>query len=110
MAHGLLPSYASGHIRTLAGELDRFRLTDQHRTRINDAPGYEVRFISGPAARPTLGTDTLLLPDEEESRGAVLLSTRRTVEGGLKLNEREKEFADQASEAFRSFAYGTGRP
>jgi hypothetical protein len=109
-AHGLLPVYASGHIRTLAGELDRFRLTDQHRTRINDAPGYEVRFISGPAARPTLGTDTVLLPDEAESRGAVLLGMRRTVEGGLKLNEREKEFADQASEAFRSFAYGTGRP
>ena len=109
-AHGLLPVYASGHIRTLAGELERFRLTDQHRTRINDAPGYEVRFISGPAARPTLGIDTLLLPDEEESRGAVLLSMRRTVDGRLKLNEREKEFADRASEAFRSFAYGTERP
>ena len=110
VAHGLLPVYASGHIRTLADERDRFRLTDQHRTRINDAPGYEVRFISGPAARPTLGTDTLLLPDETQSRGGVLLSTRRTVDGRLELNEREKEFADRASEAFRSFAYGTGRP
>jgi len=109
-AHGLLPVTASGHIRELARELDRFRLTDQHRTRINDAPGYEVRFVSGPAARPTLGTDTLLLPDEEETRGAVLLSVRRTVRGRLRLSEREKEFADRASEAFRSFSYGTGRP
>ena len=110
VAHGLLPVYASGHIRTLADELERFRLIDQHRARINDAPGYEVRFVSGPAARPTLGTDTLLLPDEEESRGAVLLSMRRTVEGRLKLTEREKEFVDRTSEAFRSFSYGTDRP
>jgi hypothetical protein len=110
VAHGLLPVYASGHIRTLADDVDRFRLTDQHRTRINDAPGYEVRFVSGPTARPALGTDTLLLADEEESRGAVLLSMRRTVDGRLLLNDREKEFADHASEAFRSFSYGTGRP
>jgi hypothetical protein len=110
VAHGLLPVYASGHIRGLAGDRDRFRLTEQHRARINEAPGYEIRFLSGPAARPTLGTDTLLLPDEEESRGAVLLSMRRTVDGRLRLNEREKEFADRASEAFRSFSYGTGRP
>lgn len=106
VAHGLLPVYASGHIRRLAGEHDRFRLTDQHRTRINDAPGYEIRFQSG----PTLGTDTLLVPDEEQRHGAVLLSMRRTVDGPLRLNEREKEFADAASEAFRSFAYGTARP
>jgi hypothetical protein len=110
VAHGLLPVFASGHIRKLADELGRFRLTDQHRTRINDAPGYEVRFVTDPAARPTLGTDTLLLSDEEESQGALLLSMRRTVDGRPKLTEREKEFADRASEAFRSFTYGTGRP
>ena len=110
VAHGLLPVHASGHIRELAGSLDRFRLTDQHRTRINDAPGYEVRFQAGPRGRTTLGIDTLLLPDERESRGAVLLSMRRTVDGRLRLGEREKEFAHRASEAFRSFAYGTGRP
>lgn len=110
VAHGVLPVYASGHIRSLADEVDRFRLTEQHRARINDAPGYEVRFLSGPVARPTVGTDTLLVPDEDEERGAVLLSMRRTVDGPLRLNEREKEFADRASEAFRSFTYGTGRP
>jgi hypothetical protein len=110
VAHGLLPVYASGHIRSLADEVDRFRLTEQHRARINDAPGYEVRFLSGPVAQPTVGTDTLLLPDEGDVRGAVLLSMRRAVDGPLRLDEREKEFADRASEAFRSFTYGTGRP
>jgi hypothetical protein len=104
-AHGLLPVYASGHIRELAAELDGFKLLDEHRTRLNDAPGYEMRFQSG----STIGIDTVLLPDEEETRGAVLLSMRRTVDGRPRLGKREKEYADLVSEAFRSFEYGTGR-
>ena len=105
VAHGLLPLYASGHIESLAQELDRFQLLEEHRTRINGAPGYEVRFRYG----QTLGTDTMLLPDEEDARGAVLLSLRRTVDGKLRLGKREKAFADLASEAFRSFEFGAGR-
>ena len=104
VAHGLLPVYASGHIEELAAE--GFRLEDQHRTRINDAPGYELRTRRD----GTIGIDTLLLPDEEERRGAVVLSMRRTVEGRPRLSRREQEYAHDASEAFRSFAYGTGRP
>lgn len=106
VAHGLLPVYASGHIESLAQELDGFQLLDEHRTRINGAPGYEIRFRYG---QTTLGTDTMLLPDEEDARGAVLLSLRRTVDGKLGLGKREKEFADLASEAFRSFEYSAGR-
>lgn len=102
VAHGLLPVYASGHIESLAEELDRFQLLDEHRTRINGAPGYEVRFQYG---QTTLGTDTMLVPDEEAERGEVLLSMRRTVRGKLGLGKREKKFADLASEAFRSFEY-----
>jgi hypothetical protein len=104
VAHGLLPVYASGHIRELAAELDGFKLLDQHRTRLNGAPGYEMRFQSG----STIGIDTVLLPEEEETRGAVLLSMRRTVDGRPRLGRREKEYADLVSEAFRSFEYGTG--
>jgi hypothetical protein len=106
VAHGLLPVYASGHIERLERELDGFKLTAEHRTRLNGAPGYEMRFRYGDT---TLGTDTILLPDEEDERGAVLLSMRRTVDGKLGLGKREKRFADLASEAFRSFEYGTGR-
>jgi len=109
VVHGLLPINASGHIRALAAELDGFQLREQHRARVNNAPGYEIRFQSGAPGHATLGTDTLLVPDEDEERGAVLLSMRRTVDGRLTLGEREKEFANLASEAFRSFEYGTGR-
>jgi hypothetical protein len=106
VAHGLLPVYASGHIERLAAELDGFRLHEQHRARINDAPGYEIRFRSG----STIGIDTLLVPDEQEERGAVVLSLRRTVDGPMRLGKREQAYAHNGSEAFRSFAYGTGRP
>jgi hypothetical protein len=106
-AHGMLPVYASRHIRELAAQHERFRLREQHRARINDAPGYELRFQSGPPGRTTIGTDTLLLPDEETEEGAVVLSMRRTVQGPLKLGRAEQRFARRASEAFRSFTYGT---
>jgi hypothetical protein len=109
VAHGLLPTYASGHIRELASELDRFQLRTEHRARINDAPGYEIRFRTGAPGSFTFGTDTLLVPDEEESRGGLLLSMRREVDGPVKLSDAEKDFSDQASEAFRSLYFGTGR-
>ena len=109
VAHGLLPTYASGHLRELASTLDRFQLRAEHRTRINDAPGYEIRFRSGAPGNATFGTDTLVVPDEEETEGALLLSMRREVDGPLKLSDAEKNFADDASEAFRSLYFGTGR-
>jgi hypothetical protein len=107
VAHGQLPIYASGRIRALEAELDRFQLRDQHRTRINDAPGYEMQFRTGPPGRRTFGTDTLVVPDEEDASGALLLSMRREVDGPVKLSDGEKDFADLASEAYRSFSYGT---
>ena len=106
VAHGLLPVFGSRHIERLAADLDGFRLHQQHRARINDAPGYEIRFQIG----STIGIDTLLVPDEHEERGAVVLRLRRTVRGRMRLGKREQAFARDASEAFRSFAYGTGRP
>jgi hypothetical protein len=106
VAHGLLPVYASGHIRELAREIDGFRLTAQHRARINDAPGYEMRFQTGGADRRMLGIDLVLLPEEETTQGALLLSLRRNVEGPVQLTKAERRFAERVSEAFRSLRYG----
>jgi hypothetical protein len=107
-AHAYLPIYASGHIEELARENERFELRDEHRARIHDAPGYEVRFRTGPPGRQTFGSDLMLLPSEEETEGALLLSLRREVRGRPKLREREEEFADLAMEAMRSVRFGTG--
>jgi hypothetical protein len=108
VAHALLPIYASGHIEGLAGELDRFQLRAEHRARVHDAPGYEIRFRTGPPGRFTFGSDLMLVPSEEESRGGLLLSLRRDITGRARLSEREEEFADLATQAMRSVRFGTG--
>ena len=107
VVHGLLPAYASGHIRELRAQFERFRLRDEHRARINRAPGYEIRFRAGPRGRRVRGIDTLIVPDEEESRGALLLSMRREVDGRGARSADEKAFTKLASKAFRSLYYGT---
>jgi hypothetical protein len=108
VAHAFLPVYASGHIERLAGELDGFELRAEHRARLHDAPGYEVRFRTGAPGSYTFGSDLMLLPSEEQADGALLLSLRREIKGRPKLSEREEEFADLAMEAMRSVRFGTG--
>ena len=107
VVHGLLPAYASGHIRELRARFERFRLRDEHRARINRAPGYEIRFRSGQRARRVRGTDTLIVPDEDESRGALLLSMRREIDGRSPRSRNERAFSRLAAKAYRSFYYGT---
>jgi hypothetical protein len=109
VAHGLLPAYASGHVEELASQLDGFKLLEDGRARVNDAPGYEVTFRSGPARAPAFGSDVLVIPSEVDARGAVVLSLRRRIEGRAKLSEDEKELSAIARSAFRSFRYGTDR-
>jgi hypothetical protein len=108
VAHAQLPIHASGHIEALAGEIDGFELRAEHRARVNDAPGYEVRFSAGPPGRRTFGRDLMLIPAEDESRGALLVSLRREITGPVRLSESEEEFADLATQAMRSVEYGTG--
>ena len=108
VAHALLPIFASGHIRELDARIDDFELRGEHRARVNDAPGYEVRFRTGSPGRYTYGSDLMLVPDEEDERDALLVTLRRRIEGRPTLSDREEEFADLAFEAMRSITYGTG--
>jgi hypothetical protein len=107
IAHGLLPTYASGHIDALRASLDRFKLRAEGRARINDAPGYEVRFRTGPPGHRTFGNDVIVLPAEDDERDALLLSARREIAGKVKLGEPGQALSDATAEAYRSFRYGT---
>jgi hypothetical protein len=108
VAHAQLPVYASAHIRERAAADDQFELRAEHRSRINDAPGYEVRFRTGEPGRYTFGSDLMLVPSEDETEDALLVTLRREIEGRTRLTRREEEFADLAFEAMRSISYGTG--
>jgi hypothetical protein len=108
VAHAQLPLYASGHIRDLAAEIDDFELRGEHRARVNDAPGYEVRFRTGRPGRFTYGSDLMLVPNERDGSDALLVTLRREVDGRPRLSAREEEFADLAFQAMRSITYGVG--
>jgi hypothetical protein len=105
ISHGLLPVYASGHIDRLRAGFPGFALVEDGRARINDAPGYEVTFSAG----RMFGSDVLLVPGEDDARGAVILSLRREVAGDGPLDEADKAFSGLARKAFRSFRYGRDR-
>jgi len=103
VAHGVLPAYASEHIKALRGELPGFELTSEGRARVNGAPGYEVRFRTG----KTFGNDLMILPSEQEADEALLVTARRTLSGRRKLGKRERRFNKKVAKAYRSFKYGT---
>jgi hypothetical protein len=107
VSHALLPSFASGHVDQLRARLTGFRLEDEGRARVNDAPGYEVTFRSGAAGDLTYGSDVLLVPNEDETTGAVVISLRRHVTGPL--GKPAHELTGSARKAFRSFRYGRER-
>ena len=103
----MLPAFASGHIEELRSELAGFELRQEGRARVNGAPGYEVRFRSGPQGHKTFGNDLMILPSEEDASGALLVTSRRTIDGSLKLGKREASLYNASAKAYRSFKYGT---
>ena len=104
---GALPIYAERHVRTLAAELPGFRARTEGKARVNDAPGYQLRYRAGPATRRTVGIDILLVP-EDGRRDGVLLRYRQT--GTTALSEADSDLVKATREAFRSFSFGLGRP
>lgn len=107
VAHGLLPVFASQHIKELAAQNPDFALRAEGRARVNGAPGYEVRFRTGPPGHRVFGNDLMILPSEEKPAGALLVTARREFDGTGKFGPREQSLDDATAKAYRSFTYGT---
>jgi hypothetical protein len=107
IAHGLLPVFASQHIEELAAQGDQFALRAEGRARVNGAPGYEVRFRTGPPGQRVYGNDLMILPSEEDASGALLVTARRAFAGNGRFGPRERSLDDATAKAYRSFTYGT---
>ena len=106
IAHGALPAFASRHIEELRAGDDTFQLVAEGRARVNGAPGYEVRFRTGPPGKQTFGNDLLILPKEDDATGALLVTSRRTITGKPTLGKREAALNKASAKAYRSFKYG----
>jgi hypothetical protein len=107
IAHGLLPAFASQHIDELRRDLGQFQLRAEGRARVNNAPGYEVRFRTGPPGRRTFGNDLMILPTEENAADALLVTARRTLTGPERVGTREAALDKATAKAYRSFKYGS---
>jgi hypothetical protein len=105
---GLLPIYAEQYLRTLAAELPGFRARTEGKARVNDAPGYQLRYRAGPAARRMLGIDMLVVP-EDGRRDGVVLRYRQT-NPPRALGAADRELVKATRKAFRSFRFGLDRP
>jgi hypothetical protein len=104
VSHALLPVFASAHTDRLREEIDGFQLLEEGRARVGTSPGYEVSF----RAPGLFGSDVVVVPGEDDPRGAVLVSIRREVDGPL--GEAAHELSAAARSTYRSFAFGRERP
>jgi hypothetical protein len=102
---GLLPVFADRHAAALAEELPGFRLRTDGKARVNDAPGYQLRYR---AAGLTNGIDILVVPDDGDREG-VLLRFRQS-NPPRALGAADKDLVKATRKAFRSFRFGLDRP
>jgi hypothetical protein len=101
---GVLPVFADRHAAALARELPGFRLRTDGKARVNDSPGYQLRYRAG----ATQGTDVFVVPEDGDREG-VLLSFRQT-NPPRALGEQQKALVKATKKTFRSFRFGLDRP
>jgi hypothetical protein len=105
---GFLPVYADRHVQALAAELPGFQARTDGKARVNDAPGYQIKYRAGTEQRSTTGIDILVVP-EDGTREGVVLRYRQT-NPPRALDAAGKDLVKATRKAFRSFRFGLDRP
>jgi hypothetical protein len=105
---GLLPVYIVRQERALAAELPGFRARTDGKARINDAPGYQLRYRAGPPDHRTIGIDVLVVPADGDRDGVVL--RYRQTNPPRPLTGADRALVKATRKAFRSFRFGLDRP
>lgn len=104
-----LPIETDRLIDSLRGRHDDLTVLAEGRARVNGAPGYQVRYRSGPDAAPRFGHDVLLVPAPPTPGPGLLVSLRQRNPRG-ELAPADRRVAQAGKRAFRSFRFGTERP
>ena len=106
---GMLPVYADGYVRTLAGRYPDFELVSEGRARINNAIGYEVTFRARSGTRRLYGRHYLLVEEEPDGRrhGVVLELASTPAAGTPNVTEIGNHGALKTP--LRSFRFGEER-
>ena len=102
---GTLPIVADRQAAALAEELPGFRLRGEGKARVNDAPGYQLRYRSRDV---TNGIDILVVPDDGDREGVLLRFRQSNPPRALGAGQRDLVKATR--KVFRSFRFGLDRP
>jgi hypothetical protein len=105
---GMLPVFADRQAAQLARELPGFRFRTDGKARINDAPGYQLRYRAGPPSRRLQGTDVFVVPEDGRRDGALL--RYRQTNPARALDDTDRALVKATKKAFRSFRFGLDRP
>ena len=101
---GLLPVLADRQKAALAEELPGFRLRAEGKARVNDAPGYQLRYS---ATGLTNGYDIFVVPDDGDREGVLL--RYRQANPPRALGAAGRELVKATRKTFRSFRFGLER-
>ncbi|HEX8103019.1 MAG TPA: hypothetical protein VF533_10420 [Solirubrobacteraceae bacterium] len=104
-----LPIRAARYVEALRGRFPGFVPQYDARARVNDAPGYEVRFRAGSPARPLIGQDLLVVPSDE-SRGPGVIVSLRQRNARPRLRAADRAVVKATKKALRSFSFGADGP
>lgn len=104
-----LPIRAARYLEALQGRFPGLVHEYDARARLNDFPGYEVRFRAGTARQPIIGQDLLMVrSDTSRGEGVVVSLRQRNLRPRLRPADRKIVLATK--KALRSFSFGTGGP
>ena len=102
---GVLPIVADRQAEALARELPGFRLRTEGKARVNDAPGYQLRYRSRDV---TNGIDILVVPEDGDREG--VRAALPPEQPPRALGGRQKALVKTMRKVFRSFRFGLDRP
>ena len=104
---GLLPLVAERRLDELRERFPNVTLREEGRATVNEAPGYQLAYVTGEPGDRTLWQEIFVLPDEEDPRSGAVLLLENNRRGRLRGAARDTVKA--AKSAFRSFKFGTER-
>jgi hypothetical protein len=105
---GQLPLYTAQYAGRLAQQLPGFQLGSEGKARLNQAPGYQISYTSGPPGNQTFWREVWVMPKADQPEQTVVVRMRQTFSG--RPGPRGQALLQATKKAFRSFRFGTGRP
>lgn len=104
---GQLPLYTTQYVDGLKPQLPGLQVSGEGKARLNQAPGYQVGYTSGPAGNKSFWREVWVMPKADKPEQTVVVRMRQTFSG--RPGPRGQALLQATKKAFRSFRFGTHR-